>query len=435
MDVQENKSLEKIDLLDKEKWGGLFSHDPAIYYDDSSDYYYIYSTDAGPNCDKPPGGQIRRTKDLIHMEYIGVALRDGIPIEVKEHTKATTVWAPDIIKVGKEYRMYYSCSTFGSRNSTISLATSTSPKGPFIHKGIVIKTTEESPVNAIDANIIRDVKTKDQYLVYGSFWGGICMIKLNEKTGFPVENGYGISIASRPQSVDGAIEGPYICYNPDTEYYYLFVSYESLSNYYNVRVGRSKNITGPYFDHNGISMTNHSYPPYEVGLKITTGYSFKKDTGWFGLGHNSVLNHNGNWFMVCHARYECKPTLHNINIRKMFWTKEGWPIVSPCLYTGEVLKEMNIEDLIGSYLRIDFINQVRDLVNSPTKMELFPDQSCSIHGNKGSWRIDGHHLTIKYVTKQKEIFKETYIAIPSKKTIALTGMNQNYNCIWGKKIL
>ena len=108
--------------------GGLFSHDPAIFYDEASGNYYTYSTDAGPKGRECVGGHIRRSKDLIHFEFLGPALKDGkIPEEVLELTHARNIWAPDIIKEGEEYRLYYSASTFGSQNSVIGLAKHSPP--------------------------------------------------------------------------------------------------------------------------------------------------------------------------------------------------------------------------------------------------------------------------------------------------------------------
>lgn len=113
-------------------------------------------------------------------------------------------------------------------------------------------------VNAIDANIIEDVRNGKQYMVYGSFWGGCHIIELDKETGFARDTSGqpGICLARRPLWTDGAIEGPYIIYNEKTDYYYLFVSYASLRSDYNIRVGRSRNVTGPYLDHNGRNMTD-----------------------------------------------------------------------------------------------------------------------------------------------------------------------------------
>lgn len=422
--------------------GGLFSHDPAIFYDNVTEYYYTYSTDAGPRCKERIGGQIRRSKDLIHFEYIGTALKDGIiPLEVQKHTNAKGIWAPDIIKYHGEYRLYYSASTIGSKYSVIGLAISDQAKGPFEHRGIVISTTPDSPVNAIDANIVVDEENKEHYIVYGSFWGGIRMMKLNKETGLPLNTGFGISIAKRGKLANTAIEGPYIRYNKETGYYYLFVSYDSLTNVYHVRVGRSKNITGPYLDFHGNEMTDTKLPPNHVGLKITTGYSFKKDTGLMALGHNSVLQRKDEWFLICHARYESKPRMHCLNVRKMLFTEEGWPVVSPSLYAGERLeqiKEEEVQEIVtGNYLRIDFVQDVRVLCEKPIMMELLPNGKLRIGGIGGEWKFDGMSSQVMLYYNG---VKETLFLLPGEDreeggmTYVLTGMNQSGNCIWGKKV-
>lgn len=465
-------------------WHGHFCHDPAIFYDESDHLFYLYSTDAGPNAINPAGGQIRFSRDLIDFNYIGVALEDGVPKEVKEYTNASGIWAPDIVKVDKEYRLYYSASTFGSQQSAIGLAVSNSPTGPFIHKGFVIKTTPDSPVNAIDANIVIEEETGCHYLVYGSFWGGIRILKLDNDTGFALDDGYGVSIAKRNKSVDGAIEGPYIRYNPDTKYYYLFVSYESLSNHYNVRVARSKSIIGPYLDYFGNDMTSQDGNPYEIGLKITTGYSFKEGTGWLAFGHNSVLHRkdSNDWFLVCHARTEANPYFHSLHVHKMLWTIDGWPIISPFQYAGEGMQPIPKEVIPGTYARVTFEQNMDHIITPFTTMELQTDGTCTLdftpvqcakdysntlpekfrthepllvpaalefsslqqdHTKEnagkilldGTWELDGYTLTIKY-----ESTIETIFLLPSwdyeedTNTLALTGINQNGICIWGKRL-
>ncbi len=419
--------------------GGLFSHDPAIFYDEASKMYYTYSTDAGPKGRECVGGHIRRSKDLIHFEFLGAALKDAkIPDEVQQITGARNVWAPDIIKEGNEYRLYYSASTFGSQNSIIGLAVSDLPEGPFEHRGIVVHTTFASPVNAIDANPVRDEETGEHYMVYGSFWGGIRIIKLNRATGLADEEGYGIEIARRPRlSCDTAIEGPYIKYNPKTGYYYLFVSYDSLSNAYNVRVGRSKKLTGPYYDHNGVDMTDLTKPANHVGLKLTTGYSFKEGTGFLALGHNSVLRQGNDWYMVCHARYEKDPRMHALNVRKMLWDDAGWPLVSPCLYDGEKEGGLTAADLVGDYLRIDFVLDVKCLCERPSRMSLFADGGCKVGDLNGRWSYDAARNDLMVVLNGAI---EHYQALRSTdheeggETIALTGRNDANIGIWGKKI-
>ncbi|MDK2810681.1 MAG: arabinan endo,5-alpha-L-arabinosidase [Petroclostridium sp.] len=419
----------------KELWGTMNGHDPAIFKDDASGKYYVYSTDVEIGSHPRPGAQIRRSNDLITWEFVGWALEDGIPEEIQAWTNATNIWAPDIIKAGNEYRLYCSASTFGSQKSAIFLAVSNSPEGPFKYRGIVVKTDTGDPVNAIDANLVVEEGTGQQYMVYGSFWSGINILKIDNETGLAAEEGFGKSIARRPRSVDGAIEGPYIRYNKDTGYYYLFVSYGSLFSDYHIRVGRSKSVTGPYVDFNGTELTNIEKNPYEVGVKIAGGYKFEQDLGWMALGHNSVLNDNGEWFLVHHARPEGEQNWPYMQVRKLVWSEDGWPLVSPELYAGEKLQKIDQSIIAGTYDRIKHFDFMLSVVEPSEKMYLKPDKTCMIDREKGEWFIEGDYRLVIQVGN----ITERYVIIPSwdweKKTttLVLTGIDSEGRCIWGKK--
>lgn len=66
-----------------------------------------------------------------------------------------------------------------------------------------------------------------------------------------------LSIASRPSN-GGALEASSIYKNGN--YWYLFVSWDKCcsgtSSTYNIRVGRSSSVTGPFVDKNNVPMTN-----------------------------------------------------------------------------------------------------------------------------------------------------------------------------------
>ncbi len=59
--------------------------------------------------------------------------------ESVEWTGSEDIWAPDIVKVGKEYRLYCSNSSWGVRQSCIFLAVADRPEGPFEPKGVCLK--------------------------------------------------------------------------------------------------------------------------------------------------------------------------------------------------------------------------------------------------------------------------------------------------------
>src|SRR5690606_37717659 len=88
-------------FADRSKWGFYNVHDPAIINDD--EYYYAYSTDASFGNVIGPGIQMRRSKDLINWEFLGLAF-DGIPeigagwITTNGGTAENSLWAPYVYK-------------------------------------------------------------------------------------------------------------------------------------------------------------------------------------------------------------------------------------------------------------------------------------------------------------------------------------------------
>ena len=227
---------------------------------------------------------VRKSKDLIHWDWVGYAL-DDVPKEAAAWTGATNLWAPDIKKIGDTFYLYYAASTFGSNRSFIWVSTSASPEGPWTDQGVVIQTGEGDEPNAIDPNIVTD-SDGSLWFVYGSFFGGIYTAPLDPATGKLKEQGFGTKIAARDSRTEaGAVEAPYVIYEPNFKKYYLFVSFDSLSQDYNVRVGRSDSITGPYLDMNGNSLLDTAYQPqFEVGNKLIGGYRFDEGEGWVAPG-------------------------------------------------------------------------------------------------------------------------------------------------------
>ena len=406
-------------------WG---SHDPAIFHDPVSGNYYTYCT----------GAVARRSQDMLIWENIGKVVENP-PQESIEWVGDTGIWAPDIIKVGDEYRLYCSNSTWGVRQSCIFLATADNPEGPFIPQGIVLKTSDQLPVNAIDANPVVDEKTGEQYMAYGSFWGGCYIIKLEQETGFAAEQGIGKCIARRPQWTETAIEGPYIKYNPDFGYYYLFVSYGSLKNDYNIRIGRSKTVTGPYFDHNGRDMTDLEDFTNEVGYMIACGYHFDNGQGYMAPGHNSVLRDFDNqWYLVCHIREHNfkKPQISTMHIYKMFWTDDGWPVLNPQCYAGEKTQPIGRKWLVGEYERIKLTPTIPQGVLNSVPMTLTENGSFRTCSVIGKWEyINETTISISYGN-----IVETCKITPAwdwqlnEPTITITGKDQYGIAVWGKKV-
>lgn len=388
-DAPQDTQLYDTSILDDEsRWTVNNAHDPAIIKTDQG--YYVYSTDVRVAGEAKPGVMVRKSDDLINWKWVGQAL-PGIPKEALDWTGAVNLWAPDVIQVGDTYRMYYSASTFGSTRSAIGLQTSPSPEGPWTDEGLVVKTSEneKDKLNAIDANPVLDAEG-NSWMVYGSFFDGIYIAPLDPETGKFKEEGYGTRIAARDRATEeGAVEGPYIVYNPEFKKYYLFVSYDSLFEDYNVRVARADSITGPYTDVNGMNMLDTEHlPQYEVGTKILGGYRFTEGEGWVAPGHNSVLKDGDDYYIVHHARGETDKNWPYLHVRKMLWTKDGWPVVSPERYAGEYAQDIPKSMIAGEWEGLAVDPSVDGQVQA-VPYTLQANGKLKSENGSGKWTFDG----------------------------------------------
>ncbi len=258
------------------------SHDPSMMYDPVSGNYYSYSTDVympRRGLTSRIGIPVRVSKDLVHFRYLGTVLSPkaiGEGADNGPYPPTREFWAPFAEYVNGEYRLYYSATkAFGSWESRIWLAVSDSPEGPFENRGVVMDTwfTKRTSPNAIDPHIIRgDGRV---FLVYGSFFGGIYLKELDETTGLSLgaasERGVCISRKPKGQKLDGP-EGASMIFHPGTGFYYLFQSYGWLGDTYDIRVGRSRCVEGPYVDFHGRSLVGESH-----GLKLAGSYCFASE--------------------------------------------------------------------------------------------------------------------------------------------------------------
>ena len=186
--------------------------------------------------------------------------------------RGTSYWAPDCIKIGDKYFLFYALSGFGVNTSAIGLVTNTTldPDDPALYawadQGMVVQSTAADEFNCIDPAAIVDTDGK-LWLAFGSFWTGIKMIAL-DATGHRIAGSPLYAIAQNPLHATETNEGgkigdpinkianrslPYL-YHHD-KYYYLFVSWglccHGVASTYNIRVGRSEKVTGPYLDKDG----------------------------------------------------------------------------------------------------------------------------------------------------------------------------------------
>ncbi|MDQ0917800.1 arabinan endo-1,5-alpha-L-arabinosidase [Paenibacillus sp. V4I5] len=425
-------------LHNESAWNTNNTHDPAIIKE--GDTYYVFSTDAKVGGKAKPGIMVRKSKDLIQWDWVGYAF-DGVPKQAAEWTGAQGLWAPDVKKFGDTFYLYYSASTFGSNQSFIGVATSSSLEGPWTDQGEVIKTGVGDKPNAIDPNIVLDA-SGDPWFVFGSFFGGIYTSPLDPKTGKLKEPGFGTKIATRDHKTEsGAVEGPYIVYHSELKKYYLFVSFDSLSQDYNVRVGRSDSMTGPYLDVNGRDLMDDKYEAqFEIGNKILGGYKFQEGDGWIAPGHNSVLQDGDHTYIVHHARPQQDMNWMYLHVRKILWTQDGWPVVSPERYTGETVQDIPKASIAGDWERIVMDKMIDGQVESD-ELKLLKGGKINNSDSKDYWEFDGKHtLTLYWYDGEELASQEIVMMLPSwdwelnRSTLVFTGMNNRGTAIWGKQL-
>ena len=429
-------------LYDEKRWTTNFTHDGAIIKADG--WYYVFSTDYMVGAPPTPGRQIRKSKDLIHWQFVGRVF-EQVSQEAWNWTHGTTFWAPSAIQMNGKYYLYYSVSEVGKRNSYIGLATSEKIEGPWKDEGAVFKSQEGdgNTVNAIDPDITID-KNGQPWMVYGSYFGGIFITKVDKNTGKLVNpNDQGTLLAQR-KDMNFGIEGPEIIYNKKTGYYYLTVSYDWLEDTYNVRVARSKNITGPFLDYNHKDMIDPSDDSFNTGNKIVGPYSFGKDPGWQGTGHNGLLQDGENYYLIHNARAGEDKYWSHLHVRKIIWTDDGWPVVSPERYAGETEQKVTESNLIGDWQQI-VLNRFDDTKQTSTKLQLLSNGEIKGSDGKSHWKLTGTNtLKLSIYDSEaapKDFWNFTVKVIPGwdwenwNGTLVFTGMNQEGTVIWGKKII
>lgn len=299
-------------------------HDPVMAYEDS--VYYLYSTGMGI---QQMTSKDRKTWTVSHQPVMTVIpgwTTDSVPGFMNH------VWAPDIIRWNGRWWMAYSCSTFGRNGSAIGLMSTRSLRSNmWKDEGcIVCSKAKRDNWNAIDPNFVIDEASGTPWMVWGSFWDGIQIAKLDSTMHMAAgekprtlarryDPNFKVTEPNPTSRFAGtnAIEAPFIFKHGD--YYYLFVSWDyccrGAKSNYRVAVGRSKTVDGPYLDREGKDMLMGGGTLFLEGDKEE----------WEAAGHSAAYNFaDGDWF-ICHG-YSAKMNGAAMLIqRKISWTADGWP--------------------------------------------------------------------------------------------------------------
>ena len=289
--------------------GDLRVHDPVMIKQDS--VFYIFHTGKGI--------PIKTSKDKLNWMNAGRVFdslswptwrKDDIP------EQDGSFWAPDIHYSNGKYHLYYSVSAWMNFNSSIGYATNTTlnrkdPAYKWVDEGQVINFKNGGEgVNVIDPNIFID-KDGRKWLVYGSYKAGLRMVEINPKTGKLFNNNP--TLITLTTSLG---EGVFIIKGPD--YYYIFASRgrccAGLNSTYQIVMGRSEKLTGPYLNREGESWVDNKYSLLLAG-----------DSTEPGRGHNGFFTQGDTTFIVYHAYTRSVNGASLLNIKPLFIDNNGWP--------------------------------------------------------------------------------------------------------------
>lgn len=389
-------------------------HDPSVIK--VGDRFYVYGSH----------GASAWTEDLMNWTQVARTVTTGNPphfrtfqselSELIAWSDADTLWAADVYQLedGKYYYYYNVWTDLQGYRSYMGLAVSDNVEGPYTDLGEMLRGgtgvsgfDPRSDPNTIDPTLFRHTDNS-LWMVYGSYSGGIYVLEMDDQTGFPFpDQGWGTHIIGGNHSV---MEGPFIDYNADTGYYYLFLSYGGLSaaDGYNMRAFRSTHPEGPYRDPTGTDMSTaslnsslSSINPH--GLKLAGNWQFlpvegefaTTSTGYLSPGHNSIIQDptTGKWFNFFHTRFVGRGEQHEIRIHQLFFNEDGWPVMAPHRYAGETQGSYTTTQVAGSYKVINHGKDTTGDVKTSTVVGL--QENGGLAGAVGSWEmIDDKNLRI-----------------------------------------
>jgi len=405
------------------------------------------------------------------------------------------MWAPDVVwnKQLQKWCMYMSINGDNWCSSIVMLTATTlngdwTYEGPVVYSGftsqtqaeatdfysVIDKTTEGFPsrytlnrngnhtygLNAIDPCVFYDADG-NLWMTYGSWFGGIYMLRLDGKTGLrDYTYAYATTDGTAADATSDAYQGLKVAggnhVSGEASYieningtYYLFVTNGGLTSTggYNMRVYSSSAVTGPYVDMTGqdarYSSSNTGVGTINgvVGLRLMSYYKWSwMDKGYTAQGHNSaVVDDDGKSFLVYHTRFDDGSEGHQVRVHQLFQTKNGYVTAAPFQYAGETLASAAYatSDVAGSYSILyhgtgtDYANRV-----CVEEKEIQLNEDGSVTGTyTGTWSetSDGPYitLTINGVTFQGVLVTQKMEGL-NYSTLCFSAVGNDIS-VWGYK--
>lgn len=464
---------------------GVAVHDPSIIEKDGT--YYIFGSHM----------TAAKSSDMMNWEMIADGYKKSNPVYgqiyevadeafryagkanslIRTDDKGTHVWAPDVIyneKNGKYYMYYCTSSTWNASN--LCYGVSDDIEGPYewqgalIYSGFNYKTIQETDVfeyvdevyakkhyfknggynfedypNAIDPTAFYD-KDGRMWMVYGSWSGGIFLLELDEETGEVIhpemDEENNVDAYFGKKLLGGghiSIEGPYIIYDPDSDYYYLFVSYGSLvsSGGYQMRVFRSKTVDGDYVDMNGEYPQKSAFHE-NYGLKLSGNYLLTSmHKAYMATGHNSAfIDKDGRKYIAYHTRFNDGGEGHSPRVHQYVLNEEGWPCMLPFQTQDESVADNGYkkEDVVGRYFVLNQGTDISSDIVIPVVLYLDEDGTIVGEESTGTWTFEDDSQYIRMVIDDVEysgiVCDMLDEAGGQTKVFSVVGANES---VWGVK--
>ena len=257
--------------------------------------------------------------------------------------------APDALKIGDKYLVAYSSTGGGLGgghagriltmwNKTLDPS---SPDFAFTEPIEVASSQVDEDCDAIDAGLFMDPATGRLWVTYGTYFGFIRVVELDPLTGARVEGNEPVDIA-----ID--CEATTIIYR--NGWYYLLGTHgtccDGVNSTYNIVVGRSRSVTGPYLDNMGRDMVAGG------GKMVADG-----DDRQFGAGHfGRYIVDDGVEKMSFHWEADLDRSARSVlAIRPLIWEND-WP-VSGDLFRNGVYEISSVRRGYALELAVDFERQ------------------------------------------------------------------------------
>jgi len=238
---------------------------------------------------------------------------------------ARTGLAPDVIHIGDRYYMYVAANIGAQPKAAVNMIWSKtldpdSPDYKWEEGGVVASSDGVEDSNAIDPGVMLDPNDGRLWLSYGSYFGYIRLVELDPKTGKRLHPG------DVPRNLAINCEASDMMFHDG--WYYLLATHGSCcrgaDSGYNIRMGRSKKVTGPYLDDEGVDMNLG-------GGKLFAGSRART----IGPGHFGLLD-LGQGVQKFSLHYEAdldRGGASVLDIRPLLW-KDGWPVAGENLTSG-----------------------------------------------------------------------------------------------------